>query len=232
MTTYNGEKYIKDQIESILCQLKEGDELLISDDGSTDKTLKILSDISNFDSRIKIFSGPQKGLQKNFEYVLLKSRGDYIFLCDQDDIWLPSKVALTLHKLRESNLVITDCSVVDNNLQVLHESFFKLNGKRTSLISNLYKNSYLGCCMAFDRAVLDKALPLPNKVPMHDWWIGLVSALYFKTAFIDDSLIMYRRHGFNASSTSIKSKNNIFKKFKDRLLIACFLLKLILKGKK
>jgi glycosyltransferase involved in cell wall biosynthesis len=224
MTSFNGQNYIAAQLKSILSQMFENDELLISDDGSTDDTLNIIESFANKDSRIKLFKGPQKGLQQNFNFILSKASGDYIFLSDQDDVWLPQKMEVTLLALKGCNLVVSDCVVVDSQLKTVSNSFYQRNGLRKQFISNLYKNSFLGCCMAFDRKVLEAALPLPNNVPMHDWWIGLLSLVNFKVKFINEKLIYYRRHSANASPTSQKSTNSFWLRLKIRVVIFNLLL--------
>lgn len=210
IATYNGEKYIKEQLESILSQLKKADEIIVSDDNSKDKTLDIIKSLK--DSRIKIFTNPKKGLISNFENALKKSRGDFIFLSDQDDIWIANKVKLCMENLISNDLVLSNCKIVDNDLNILHHSFFELNDSKKGLINNLLKNSYLGCCMAFNRKVLTKVLPFPKKIPMHDLWISFVAELFFKTKFINEPLVLYRRHGSNISVTGESSPFSLIEK--------------------
>jgi hypothetical protein len=112
-----------------------------------------------------------------------------------------------------------DSAVEDEKGNILQESFYTLNGSRNGLIKNIVKNSYLGCTMAFNRKILDKSLPFPKDLPMHDWWIGLIGEIYGKTYFIEDKLISYRRHGNNASPTGEKSKYSFSKKIMFRLII-------------
>ena len=110
MATYNGEKYIREQIDSILAQLGDKDELIVSDDGSADATLSIVRSFS--DPRIKIISNTGKhGTNGNFENALKHAQGDYIFLSDQDDVWLPGKVNICLQALQTAHLVVHDCYV-------------------------------------------------------------------------------------------------------------------------
>src|SRR5674476_13034 len=110
LTTYNGEEYILEQIQSILCQIGNDDEVIISDDGSTDHTLKILN--KQEDHRIKIYhNNNSKGIISNIENALTYAKGDIIFLADQDDVWLPNKVRICSEALINNNLVISDCYV-------------------------------------------------------------------------------------------------------------------------
>ncbi len=220
MATYNGAKYIKEQVDSILVQLSPNDELIVSDDGSTDNTIQILQSYN--DSRIKVFPNTNKnGVNSNFENAISKASGDYIFLSDQDDVWSSDKVAVCLNELQTVELVFHD-AVVWNGKETLHESYFKLRNCKNGFVNNMIKSSYVGCCMAFKKDILPKLLPFPRTIHGHDIYIGLICNVYYKVSFLDSKLIFYRRHGNNASSVSEKSKNSIFKMFSMRwgMLIA------------
>lgn len=218
MATKNGAKYLNEQLDSILVQLRAGDELIISDDGSTDDTISVIQ--SYADNRVRLFQHQtSKGISGNFETSLQLSRGDFIFLADQDDIWHADKYKVMLQALREYDLVVSDCWVVDHSLRMKNQSFFALNNSGKGLIRNILKNSYIGCCMAFNRKLLNQALPFPEDIPMHDFWIGLVGELHYRVYFVPDILMYHRRHGNNASSTGSKSALSLFKKFGDRYTI-------------
>jgi glycosyltransferase involved in cell wall biosynthesis len=211
LATYNGEKYIKEQLDSILIQLDKNDEIIISDDGSIDNTINIIHEYN--DLRIKIYTNfSHKGITGNFENALIHSKGEYIFLSDQDDIWLENKVDNSINYLYTFDLIITDCKVVDSNLNIIQPSFFKLNNSQSGILNNLYHSSYIGCCMAFKREILKDILPFPKDIPMHDSWIGFVCDLFYKSLFLPVPLILYRRHDQNATPTFRKSPNSIFKK--------------------
>lgn len=200
MATYNGEKFVAQQLQSILSQLSDSDEVIISDDSSTDHTVDVIRKIS--DPRIRlieqqIFRSPML----NFQNALQHATGDYIFLSDQDDIWEANKVAIILPLLNQFDLVLTDCQVVNEKGVILFDSFFKQRGSRPGFWQNLYKNSYVGCCMAFRREVLLYALPFPDQVHMHDWWIGLLVEAKGRVHFFKKPLIRYVRHGANVSPT-------------------------------
>ncbi|MCZ6520331.1 MAG: glycosyltransferase [Bacteroidetes bacterium] len=212
IATFNGEKYIRDQISSILGQLSQGDEIIITDDGSTDNTLEILEDFK--DPRIKIHQNKNRlGPVYNFENALSKASNQYIFLADQDDIWNERKIKTFKSYLSDYDVVVSDCSVVDNDLNITNPSFYALRKSGKGLFKNFFQNSYLGCCMAFHRQVLKKALPFPPQLPMHDIWLGLVTELFFKSIFIEDKLILFRRHHLNATITSEKSNHSLYQKF-------------------
>lgn len=217
MATYNGEKYIKEQLDSILHQLGKNDELVISDDGSTDGTLSILASYS--DSRIKIFKGPGLGVKQNFANAIEKCNGRYIFLADQDDIWIDDKVnkILRVFEKEKCSCVIHDAIVFNsNNGEIITDSFYKLRKSKNGVIKNIWKNSYIGCCMAFDSKMKNKILPIPNDIEMHDQWIGLLNDKYGKNIFIDDKLLKYRRHNDNVSSLS---HHKLSKMIRNRITI-------------
>lgn len=218
LATYNGQTYIKEQIESILCQLSIGDEILISDDGSTDETVSIIESIG--DARISVIKNEgNKGLLRNIETALVKAAGNFIFLADQDDVWHAGKVKSMVAALDLHHVVVCDCSVTDANLNVIHQSFFHHQNSGSGFLRNLWRNSYIGCCMAMRREVLDKAIPFPRDTPMHDWWIGLVGEAAFSTKFISDQLVFHRRHGKNLSLTSHGSSFSIFRRLQWRMIL-------------
>lgn len=204
MAVYNGEKYISDQIKSIIVQLRENDELVISYDDSSDKTLDIIKSFADSDSRIKLFPGPNKGVIANFENAIKRCMNECIFLSDQDDIWTEDKVKCVLKEFEDNkvDLVIHDARIVDENLNQVNESFFNLRKCKKGLIKNIVKNSYIGCCMAFKSSLKKYILPFPHNIPMHDQWIGLIAEHKGNVKFLDKKLILYRRHGNNLSSSS------------------------------
>lgn len=200
MATYNGEKYIKEQIETILNNLDDKDELVISDDGSSDMTIEIINKIN--DKRITLLEGPKKGLKKNFENAIKNTTGDVIFLSDQDDIWMENKVEKVLECFNNNNYILIqhDAIVVDEKDKVIYESFAEHRKVKTGVIKNLIKNSYHGCCIAFRKELIKEILPIPDNVYLHDEWIGIVAELNGKTYFLNEKLIKYRRHSENTSS--------------------------------
>ena len=203
VATCNGEPYVAEQLRSILASQRV-DEVIVSDDGSTDRTLELVRALG--DPRIEIVTGPGSGLTRNVESMLGRARGAFIFLADQDDVWLPGKVETMVDALKlGTTMAVSDCIVVDARLQELAASYFALIGSRPGLVKNLLKNSYLGCCMAFRRELLSAALPFPARPPAHDWWLGMVAEMVGEVRFIDAPLLQYRRHGRNQSSASGRS---------------------------
>lgn len=215
MATRNGETFIKEQLDSILPQLTPEDEIVISDDCSGDGTLTIIRSFQ--DSRIRLLaSSSEKGITKNFEASLNASKGDFIFLADQDDVWLPEKISKMKQALLNHDLVMSDCHLVDDTLELQGESFYHLNKSGKGLFKNLVKNSYMGCCMAFTKRLKERALPFPVDIPMHDYWVGLVAELYFSVCFLPDALVLHRRHDSNASTSGRASQHSINQKVAQR----------------
>lgn len=228
IATYNGERYIRQQIESIVCQLNVDDEIIVSDDGSTDGTLDIVKGIG--DKRIKIIEGPgRKSPILNFECALKASKGDFIFLSDQDDVWKPDKVEICMKWLKTYNCVVSDAEVTDNRLKPLYPSLYDIMQVRQGRIYNtIWKNGYTGCCMAFRRNVLEASLPFPKNIPMHDIWVGNVAAYKYNVIFIPDRLIHFRRHENTISCNGKGSKFTIWQQMKFRLNIIKNIIRLLL----
>ncbi len=226
IASYNGEKYIKEQLDSILHQIGEDDEVIISDDASTDKTISIIESLH--DKRIHLFKHCTKfkNFAFNFENALKRASGEIIFLADQDDIWADNKVErfLETFEKNEANLVISDCYLVNAQKDIIKDSVFKNRNSRSGFFKNFYKSSYVGCCMAFNREVLKASLPFPKGVFSHDTWIGLIGEIIGKTYFLEERLMYFRRHGENFSVHSFgdaflnnKSPNSFAKKISLRL---------------
>lgn len=229
MATYNGSAYLKSQLLSIVSQLTDDDELIISDDSSTDNTLSIISDI-NFKNIIVLADNAFRSPVRNFENALQHVTGDIVFLSDQDDIWKENKVSIMIQCLERCDLVVSDAEIIDGDGRVIAPSFYEIRGSGPGLIKNIYKNSYLGCCMAFNRKILEKALPFPENIPMHDIWIGVIAELYGVTCFSKEKLISYRRHASNASTTGSKSSSNIITLINYRTNLVFSLIKRCLFG--
>lgn len=215
MASYNGAKYIGEQLESIIKQLNEADEIIISDDGSTDETIQIIERINS--PLIKLFHNHFRNHILNFEFALKQATGDLIFLSDQDDVWIENKVCIMKAYLAKYDIVCSNCHIVDESLNKLQKEFYtNTPEKRKGGIRNLIHNHYLGCCMAFRRKICDNALPFPKGLITHDTWIGLVAEFSGKTLFIDDKLILFRRHESNTSNTLKESNLSLFQKISYR----------------
>ncbi len=206
MATYNGEKFIKQQIDSILPQLSDEDELIISDDGSKDETINIITAYS--EPKIKLFHNTgTHGVIPNFENALRQCQGDYIFLADQDDIWHSDKVKICVAELQNGNaLVLSDAIVIDENNNTISSSFFVERNSKMGFWHNFIKSSYMGCVMAFRRELIKIFLPFPKYIAMHDLWIGyIVELAKLPHCFLDQKLHYYRRHGNNVTGVVVLS---------------------------
>ena len=214
MATYNGARFLREQLDSVLNQLSADDELVISDDGSTDGTLDIIK--SYGDSRIRLYYATRQNVVLNFENALKQATGELIFLCDQDDIWFGDKVEKCVCHLKKYALVFSNAAMFHGKNTEETELFFKDSKKKTGVLSNLAKVKFLGATIAFRRSVLERALPFPRNLAMHDIWLGLIAETTASTHYIDEPLIYYRRHENTASTTGHKSKNSLYTKMKIR----------------
>ncbi len=224
MATYNGEKYLKEQIDSILEQTNQDFRLLISDDMSTDNTRAILNDYVSTDNRVVVFlQNKNLGPVKNFEYLMKKVESSYFMFADQDDIWQKDKIEQSVRKLEETNsdLVYTNLQVVNENLDVMYPSYWKLKGfekkaKKFHHFESLYLNNYItGCTMLVKSKWIDKILPLPQKSNyiLHDYWTALVVSKFGKIDFIEKPLVKYRQHVNNRIGS--KRKSDEIKEFEE-----------------
>lgn len=226
MATYNGSKYLKEQIDSILNQLSDDDELVISDDHSTDCTRSIIE--SYQDIRIKLFLNElDKGVTRNFENALLHSHGDIIFLADQDDVWFPNKIEEMKMFLVDGgyDLIMSNCCLTDSSLNVVKKKFYDEQWPmKKSLISNIYKCACLGCCLAFTRKTLNIILPFPSKVFLHDLWIFLFAIANLNVGYLERPLMFYRRHCQTVTFAGRKSKNMFLFKMYFRTCAVVYLI--------
>lgn len=213
MATYNGEKFIKDLLNSLDSQTKHFDELLISDDCSKDLTTNLIEEYSfKFDVAKKfLYSERSLGSRANFSKLLEHSQSDYSFLCDQDDVWLENKVEISLQKMYEMEakygqetpiLIHTDLQVVNYHLKLISRSFRKyqnLNPYPKNLIPRLLVQNFVtGCTILMNKALKNIVVPIPEEAIIHDWWIALVSAALGKVSYIDYPCILYRQHTNNS----------------------------------
>jgi len=220
IATYNGERYIKQQLISIIAQLSEGDEIVVSDDASTDGTLSVIRSMGS--PLIHIYEHvSEHGYTANFENALRHAKGDYIFLADQDDVWLPQKVKTCMQYLQDYYFVVSDAYLTDEQLNIKNSSFYAIRHPHHTFLGNVVKFGYLGCCMAFRREVLDMALPFPSnrKFCTHDNWIFLVASAFYKTYICEEKLIYYRRHKGTTSSGGIKNSTNTIFKIRYRIYL-------------
>lgn len=231
MATYNGEKYISDQLNSIAGQSIRPDELIITDDGSTDNTLLLVQKFarSNPCIKVRVVEGPRKGVSNNFLHGLSFASGDYVFLSDQDDIWLPSKIEKSIGAVTEAMeasssevaLAITAATVVDANLHKLcdiHTDYpYKDDaGYLAGFLLSL--KTAQGCSMCLSAGLVDLIGSLnydSSAMPMYDRWIGIVAASCGEIRALSEPQILYRQHDENVVGAS---KPSLLKRIYNVLL--------------
>ncbi|EPK8021203.1 glycosyltransferase [Providencia rettgeri] len=221
LATYNGEKYLHEQINSLLDQSYSNFTVLISDDGSSDGTINVLSKIK--DPRFKIINTQRiGGVIKNFEFLLSKSDADYVMLCDQDDVWHPNKIHHSLNEITKNEedkdtpcLGFSDLELVNENLELISDSFYAktgLNPYRNFNIDNLsWMGSIYGCTIIMNRASVNNALPFPENLIMHDHWLGFRTLSIGNIFYINKALLKYRQHENNVAG-GMGYKKNIIQK--------------------
>lgn len=225
IATYNGEKFIAEQLSSILMQIGDNDEVIVSDDCSTDDTLQVIESFG--DKRIKVYHHDKRKAKftidyatANFENALKHANGDIIFLSDQDDVWMPTKVSTMLAALEDNDMVMSDCTVVDSKQNIIHTSYYSTQRFfKTNLAYNIIKPAFLGSCMAFRRNTLDRALPFPPYGVGHDLWLGLIGLRFYKFQFIKQPLMNYRRHDQTVTDGGKTNSTSLWFKISYRLYV-------------
>lgn len=222
IATYNGEKFIAEQLTSILGQIAPNDEVIISDDGSTDSTCAIIESFG--DQRITLLHNNAHNFKHNFINALQHARGKYIFLSDQDDVWLPNKYEICCNYLTQYDLVVTDNIITNATLDTIHPSFFEFYHSGKGVMKNILFHTYFGACMAFRSNILQYAIPMPNTREIaHDNWIGLVAEIVGTVYFIPQPLLLYRRHSqalTNLNDSFLhRSQRSLFVKIWSRCIV-------------
>lgn len=213
--TYNGARYVREQIFSIQRQKVDNWRMLVRDDGSTDETLEMLKTISSADRRIRLVEDQEQnlGVIGNYARLMVEARNEgakVVFFSDQDDLWLPDKIIGHLQHLESLQnqygkemplLVHSDLMVVDEKINILNRSFMNYQGigheNDSQLKILLVQNFVTACASAINRPLLELALPLPEKILMHDWWIALCAAACGRIGYISHPTVLYRQHGTN-----------------------------------
>ena len=220
MATYNGDKFIRLQIESILNQSYSNLEIVVVDDASSDNTLTILQEYANADDRISIYPNDKNiGFVANFERGLMLVKGEYIALSDQDDIFDKNKIQSLINALKASSgcdLVCSDIRLIDGDGNLIANSMWKSTNigshkKRYDFRRLVYQNYVTGCSMLMTRKLCDRSLPFPDDCLFHDWWITVVAASRNcgGICFVNEPLISYRQHGGNVIGVNLKESNLI-----------------------
>lgn len=202
MAVYQGESYLKEQLDSILVQLRNYDEIVVSYDKSTDRTLEILQAYAAKDSRIKIIMNRNPGVTRNFNNAIEHCTGDYIYISDQDDQWLSGKVEIVQRCFEEKkpDLVIHNGIHTDADLNPIGESFFKIYRIGNGKIRNIIKPRYSGCCMAFTKEMQQIILPMPE-IRGYDQWIATVCEFWGHIEYPEQVLLLHRLHGNNVTTS-------------------------------
>lgn len=225
MSTYNGENYIEDQLKSLQNQTYTNWHLYIRDDGSKDKTKKIIQRYCDTDSRITLIDdGKNLGPSRSFLTLVEMIDADYYFFCDQDDYWIKDKLQIMINEIKKYNnlkpqVVYCNLKCVDQNLKPQKYGFENLIGKISGL-NRFIGNDMPGCVMLFNketRELVNKYRPDYNSITMHDWWIALVAQVFGEVHFVNRKLIYYRQHGDNTLGAG-KPGNTIKKLFQRDLI--------------
>ena len=231
MATYNGEKYLREQLESIFAQTYQNFELIVCDDCSTDSTVQILREYEKNDSRIKIFVNEENlGFKKNFEKAIGLCSGDYIALSDQDDIWLPEHLDILINNIDGFDLVGGNAVLIDadgNELGIDMLDVLDLGDlpKTQDDFEKflMHKNIFQGCACLATKGLLSRCLPIPPDVRFHDWWFAIVACSENGVNYVKIPILKYRQHGKNITENkkySVIERTKIFffkrrKKSKD-----------------
>lgn len=227
--TYNGESFLSEQINSIINQNHTDWKLIIHDDNSTDNTVSIIHQyVEDYPNKI-IFLNDNISFGnalENFSYLLEHTKASYIMFCDQDDVWLPNKIEITLVKIKETKkefpdmpvLVHTDLKVVNSDLNILSDSYWSYQGidpDYDTLNRLLVQNVITGCTVMINKKLADMALPIPKGAIMHDWWLGLVASSVGKIVYIDTATMLYRQHANNDTGATRFNLSAILKQWKN-----------------
>lgn len=237
MATYNGEKYVKEQIESILKNTYTEWKLWLWDDGSKDKTVSILKEYEEkYPERITVCENRKNlGVVLNFLHGAKSCDTDYIMFCDQDDVWMKDKIDRTLKMMKKTEekegadcpiTVFSDVKVVDSNLNMIHPSFYqssRLNTKKLDLNHLLMENKLIGCTIMMNSSVKKRLTNLPKYARVHDWWIALITSAFGRIVYLPEATMLYRQHENNVIGNDnflsyVKERIRNLKKQKQVLL--------------
>ena len=228
LSTYNGEKYLKEQLNSIWSQSFNDFKVFVRDDGSTDNTVTILKKYEKmYPNKIDILEDNRGNLRssRSFMKLLENSDNEYIMFADQDDVWNTDKIEKSYRKMQELEsiygrdmplLVHSNLTVVDEKLDIIAPSFWKyqnINPNKQKLSDFLVDNNVTGCTMMINRALAEKVKTIAMEAIMHDWWIAMVASVFGKIAYINEPLMLYRQHGKNDTGAKQYGLRYFIKKF-------------------
>lgn len=209
LATYNGEKYLREQLDSLLAQTYSDFDIEICDDGSTDSTIDIVNEYMEKDSRISLHRNEENlGYVKNFLYGVRRSKSSYIMLCDQDDIWNPDKISVTLEAMQKAEkenpdvplLVFTDAMNYDSDSGLETGRFQEsshLNIKKVDSAHLFMENKCIGCTVMVNQKILPYLDEIPDGIRVHDWWLALICSHFGNVVYLDRPTLRYRQHSGN-----------------------------------
>ena len=208
MATYNGENYIREMLDSLLAQTFSDFVCYVHDDGSSDGTMEIVREYAmTYPEKFQVISGPSQGsAKKNFLWMLSLVEAECYMFADQDDVWLPDKIARSyqafLDGTKDYRCVFTDMYVTDACLHVISDSMIRYIGRdlgRTGYTQMSIDNPAAGCTMMFDRKLRDKAIQIRHmdSIEMHDHWELMLAVVFGQVIPVDEPLVYYRQHGTN-----------------------------------
>ncbi|MDX4036584.1 glycosyltransferase family 2 protein, partial [Aliarcobacter skirrowii] len=220
MCTYNGSRFIKEQLDSILNQTYKNIELVIVDDGSKDNTIDIINQYVQKDNRIKVFQNEKNlGFVKNFEKAITLCKGDFIALADQDDIWKQNKIEVFLHDIKDNILIYSDAIVIDKNSEILDKEFIRSSSNLVRGKCNkafIFENCVSGNTLMFKKELVQYILPIPKKIRFHDIWIAFVSSTVGTITYTQESLTFYRRYDEQITKHIEKDYSSLFDRFRKK----------------
>jgi len=220
MCTYNGERFIEEQIDSILNQSYTNFELIITDDCSSDKTIEIIKKYQLDDKRIKLHQNEHNlGFVKNFEKAISLCSGRYIALADQDDIWKEDKLKEFIESIGDNVLIYSDALLIDEHSKETGEELIRPDKHLVSGSNNrafILENCVSGNTLMFKRELLDHILPIPEDISFHDIWIAFVASTYGSITYTEESMTYYRRYSEQITKTREKNYENFFDRFEKK----------------
>lgn len=202
MATYNGEKYLAEQIDSILVQTYSDFELIICDDCSTDNTRSILKEYEQKDKRIKLyFNTTNIGFKKNFEKMLHLCTGEFIAFADQDDVWFKEHIEILIKNICNADLIACNAVITDNNLVPMGYTMQDISGIKKNLTNpdflfshELYSNMFQGTACLLRSSLLKVLLPVPDCIAFHDYWSALIAGTNNGLRYLSEPILLYRQH--------------------------------------
>lgn len=209
LATYNGGRFLREQLDSIYAQTWFNIEVVAGDDCSSDDTVVILEEYRQSHGLRYEVNDRNLGFVRNFEKIISQCRGEFIALADQDDVWLPEKIARLLAGREGADLVYSDAFLVDEVGKEMPRTLVTTSGVRPVSgreFSYFVCNTCVtGCTILFHRGLLAYALPIPDGEPYHDWWLAVVASCHGGVRYLPERLVRYRQHGSNDTGASVKT---------------------------